>query len=299
MANKNADCRQIMGKSKRLTRKSRRGALTVREEGGYSPSEAELQSEIDKTKWGQTYLTDFLARAQANVRITYLNLKGYFEMLESLGELFKLACESVRYSDRNGFAKACLLGRASGSLFAAVRLSSSGQLSECYTQLRACIESALYAFNMHINQANGQVWLDRHENEVSRKACVKAFSPKKILDALKIMSPSLGRSIGVHYERCIDFGAHPNERSVSTNLNLSNGKISLRLLNTERGMFHACLLICVACGVDVMKAFALLYPNEFTAINAQIRIGNIEQQYARIAPGPLYDLKETPRGGSH
>jgi len=255
------------------------------------PTDEELRDHLQKTKWGQTALTDFLDRAEKNTKISYVKLKGYFQMFESLGNLFKAAVESVAYSDESGFAIALLLGRACGSYFASVRLSSSGQLAECYVQLRACLENALYAFNIHDDLTLAQVWFERHKNEATRKKSVNLFRPSCILDKLKQKNSFLGRGVGKNYDRCIDFGAHPNERSVTSNLKVSNDKINLDLLNTEKGVFHGCLLACVMCGLDVVRIFNLVYPGEFKGINAEERIRNIQEKFNRIAPGPIYDLR--------
>jgi len=108
---------------------------------------------------------------------------------------------------------------------------------------------------------------------------------------LKQKSLSFGQNVEEDYNRCIDFGAHPNERSITSNLILQEGRIILQLLNTEKGVFQACLLACVRCGVDAIRVFDLIYPNEFKRINADQRIRNIQEQFSRIALGPVYDLR--------
>jgi hypothetical protein len=258
------------------------------------PTDDELRSALEKTKWGKTYLTEFLRSADVNTRITYLNLKGYFEMLENIGDIFKLASDSVGYFDESNFVMALLLGRACGNYFAAVRLSSSGQLAESYVQLRAFIEDALYAFNIHSEHTLAKVWLDRHENDKSRKEAIRLFGPKNILDKLEQVDRKLGQETKSDYEYCIDYGAHPNERSVSSNLNLASGKISLVLLNTNTGIFHVCLLMCVMCGLNAFRIFNLIYPDDFKKFNAEQRMQNIQDQFGRIAPGNIYILRSTP-----
>lgn len=258
------------------------------------PTDDELRSALEKTKWGKTYLTEFLHSAETNVKITYVKLRGYFEMLENLADIFKTGSDCVGYSDIGSFVVASLFGRAWGNYFAAVRLSSSGQLPESYVQLRACIENALYAFNIHNDPKLGQVWFNRHKDDKSRKNSIKLFSPKIILDKLEQVYKKLGQETAKDYERCIDYGAHPNERSVSTNLNLSGGKISLRLLNTNTGIFQACLLMCVMCGLNAFRIFNLIYPDDFKKFNAEQRMQNIQAQFGRIAPGNIYVLRSTP-----
>lgn len=279
-----------MAKAKRS--RSRREKTEVRPQNpAYTPTDEELKERLAQTRWGKTYLTNFLDAAEKNIQISYVNLKGYFEMFESLGDLFKAATENVGYSDESSFAIASLLGRACGNFFAAVRLSSSGQLAECYAQLRACLEDALYAFNIHLDSGLAQVWFDRHQNDDSRKKSIKQFKPIDILEKLRQKNLSLGLEAAKDYDKCIDFGAHPNERSVTSNLRLSNGKISLELFNTQKGMFEACLLVCVMCGSDAIRIFNLIYPNEFKRINVGQRIQNIQVQFGRIAPGPVYNLR--------
>lgn len=283
-----------MAKAKRS--RSRREKTEVGPQNpAYTPTDEELKERLAQTRWGKTYLTNFLDAAEKNIQISYVNLKGYFEMFESLGDLFKAATENVGYSDESSFAIASLLGRACGNFFAAVRLSSSGQLAECYAQLRACLEDALYAFNIHLDSGLAQVWFDRHQNDDSRKKSIKQFKPTDILEKLKQKSLSLGQNVAEDYNRCIDFGAHPNERSVTSNLILQGGRISIQLFNTEKGVFQACLLVCIRCGVDVIKVFDLIYQNEFKRINADHRICNIQEQFRRIAPGPIWDLRDISR----
>jgi hypothetical protein len=256
---------------------------------GYEPTDDEIRVALEKTKWGKTYLTDFLHSADKNTRITYLNSAGYFEMLENVGDIFKAACDNLGYSDSLNWVIKLLLGRACGNYFAAVRLSSSGQLPESYLQLRACIESALYAFNVYSNPKLTQIWLDRHKNEQSRKDCKKLFHLKVIQKNLIQTNQSLGKSIESDYEHCIDYGAHPNERSVSSNLSFTGQKVAFGLFNTTEGIFQWCLAACVMCGLDAIKVFNLIYPDDFKKFNAEQRIRSIEEQHIRIIP-EIFDM---------
>jgi hypothetical protein len=259
------------------------------------PTDDEINAELKNTNWGKTVLTGFLKSAERNVKVSYAKLSGHFEMLEGLADIFVKAGENVGCSDDKSSVMAFLLGRAGGYYFAAVRLSLSGQLPESYPQLRACIESALYAFNIHIEPSSLQVWLDRHKNNTSRQDSIKLFQPGVILTKLKQVNQALRQEVAKLYDTCIDLGAHPNERSVSSNLNLTDGKISLRLLNTEEGIFQACLLVCVRSGLRVIEIFNLIYPDDFKKFNAEQRMQRIKEQYDRIAPGVSFTLRNPPK----
>jgi hypothetical protein len=184
-----------------------------------------------------------------------------------------------------------LLGRSCGNYFAAVRLSSSGQSPESYLQLRACIESALYAFNIYSDPKLAKIWINRHKNAQSRRDSQNSFKPSLILNKLIQANHSLGQKVKKDYERCIDYGAHPVERSVSSNLSITREKISIKLLNTTDGILQACLLACVICGLDAIKVFNLIYPNDFNKFNVELRIQAIQDQFGRTAPEVSYKLK--------
>ena len=55
--------------------------------GEHVPTDAEVAAALQKSKWGSTFLTQALKDAEKNVRITYLQNPGYFEMLDGLAEL--------------------------------------------------------------------------------------------------------------------------------------------------------------------------------------------------------------------
>jgi hypothetical protein len=258
---------------------------------GREPTDEEIKSALKKTKWGKTFTTDFLQKADDNTRITYRNLPGYFEMLEGVGDIFMTASNVIGYSNLSNYVTLLLLQRACGNYFSSVRLSSSGQLPESYVLLRACVEDGLYAFNVYSEPKSAQIWLDRHENEQSRKDSKKLFQLKVLQDNLIQANQQLGRNIQSDYEWCIDYGAHPNERAITTNLSFTGKKMFLELLNTTEGVFQMCLSMCVTCGLDVIKVFNLIYPDDFKKFNAEQRVDSIHSQFKRIAPEISYKLR--------
>lgn len=247
----------------------------------------ELAERLKQKKWGKTYLTEFLSAADQNTKITYLNLKGYFEMFSEICDLFDKAKCEIRCQDNDSLTKNFLFIRAAGNFFAAVRLSSSGQLAESFAQLRVCIENALYAFNIHTEPQLAKVWFNRHKDEQSKRESRNKFKPSDILFKLKSVDTRLYKDANKWYNICIDCGAHPNVRSVILNLLLAKAerRIGLELLNTQQPAFELCLTICCLVGICVLEIFALVYENEFKQVNADVRVDNIRQQLQRIAPG--------------
>ncbi|MFZ2149286.1 MAG: hypothetical protein WAV28_18905 [Sedimentisphaerales bacterium] len=266
------------------------------QEANYIPTGEEVESAIRESKWCESHLTRFLEDTHKNILITYVKQRGYFEMLDNLGIIFEKVNPYLTYSnsDLSSLVVLSLFGRACGNFFAAVRLAASGQLTESYAQLRVCIENALYASYISSKPTLAKVWGDRHQSEEKRKKCRDSFKISSMIKNLQSQSPALAKRAKKEYNTCIDFGAHPNERSVIPNIQMSkNGPVKLHLLNTEPGFFGACLLAVVSMGLLVVEIFEKVYPNEFKEINVQQRIQTIQGQYTRIAPGVVSALKSS------
>lgn len=282
-----------MGKAKK---RKRPGGVRSQDnaKGRIDASEEELGRSLRNTPWGKSKLTEFLTSAEQNTKITYLQQKGYFELFDGLAELFWKTSHEVGYHDVPSFVRCLLFYRCVGSLLAAIRLGSAGQLPECYTQLRLSLESALYAFAIQEEPALAEAWMNRHNDERSRKTCQKSFVIGDFLQKLASRDKSLHAEVKQLYEETIDCGGHPNERSLTTNIvfDRRNQKMVLELLNTQAPAFHVCLSVCSLAGLSAGKILSLVYHKEFARINGDIRMANIKSQLQRIAPTILLDLSD-------
>jgi hypothetical protein len=263
------------------------------------PGDAEVDVELQKTKWGSTFLTRALNDAQKNVRITYVMSPGYFEMFDGLGELLEKANARLKISPSkvSSLVVVSLFGRTIGSFLAAVRLATSGQITESYAQLRACIENGAYAFYISRDPSLAGIWLARHEGAQDREACKRSFAMAKVWKSLKAKDAALERRAREAYDTCIDLGAHPNERSVTMNLEVSKkGSVTLHLFNTKDVAFHLSLLTLVYMLLCVIEIFEKVFPEQFGAINSQEYRRNIKKQHDRIAPGVIAKLTPPKKG---
>jgi hypothetical protein len=259
------------------------------------PTKEELEEKLKMTKWGKTFLTQFLDRADRNTLISYCNLRGYFEVFENLAKLFVDLLDQVSWSDENDLPLSLLLGRTCGSFLAAIRLLSGTQPSESYAQLRVCLESALYAFNIHHEPALAKVWVDRHNSDEKRKECKRKFSPQAILKLLTTENRRLAMAIARDYEGCIDFGAHPNERSVFPNLRITGHQgrqeMQLALLNPSRAFLEGSMLVCARAALSAIKIYELVCPDEWRSANATEKVHTIKATLDTISPGVVHRLR--------
>jgi hypothetical protein len=62
------------------------------------------------------------------------------------------------------------------------------------------------------------VWLNRHQDEAGMKASKKAFQHVAVAASVVAANQHAGKRFEDLYQRTIDWGGHPNERSVTGNM---------------------------------------------------------------------------------
>lgn len=102
-----------------------------------------------------------------------------------------------------------------------VRMAMTGHAAATYPLFRTALESACYAYAMVRDPSLDAIWLGRHSDEAAYKQCRKAFQSavRDTAARLNVAQPNSGDMVLEVYEAAIDFGAHPNARSVLHHLN--------------------------------------------------------------------------------
>lgn len=103
------------------------------------------------------------------------------------------------------------------TLLSAVRQALSGHVVSTFPIVRAALESACYAL-LARDQSKADIWTDRHLSEKAHETCRRTFTAHKAVKELKLISPEMAEYVMAHYEASIDFGAHPNRRSIIDHL---------------------------------------------------------------------------------
>ncbi len=157
-------------------------------------------------------------------------LPAALKFLSSLDDLF------MEFIPRLGGVKpataAILLVNAHASFRAAVRLAFSGQLLPVFMALRGAIESGLYANSMVVSPGLADVWLKRGQDAKSRQACRDEFAIGKMFPMLtKAQDSDFTARVREAYEATIDFGAHPNNRSMLTSIQIDELETGDHALN--------------------------------------------------------------------
>ncbi len=180
----------------------------------------------------------------------------------------------------DGFVAHSLFVRAFSCFLGAVRLSCSGQLAETWVLLRACIENSLYAFYIFGSSGRATIWVDRHKNETGKKQCRDTFKVGSIWAELKTRSTATAKEAKQLYDKAIDWGAHPNERSVFTNVvpKQDDSGYALRVVNPDPGLIRATIIATITTSLLMFKIFTLVFPEVFSHPNLDVKIKNLSQQ---------------------
>jgi len=113
----------------------------------------------------------------------------------------------------------CLLAmNAYTMLLSAVRQALSGHLVSTYPIARTALESACYGFLIAQDEAKADIWLHRHDSDKAHRSCRDTFTVAKAVKELNSIDPVMAKYVQAHYDASIDFGAHPNRKSVIDHL---------------------------------------------------------------------------------
>jgi len=132
---------------------------------------------------------------------------------------------------------------------------------------RGCLENALYGIYQSRHPENCETWLLRHESREAYQKIRREFTIRKLLNFLKEVDDKIYQSANSLYERTIDYGAHPNERALTSNLRQTKGegyiKFDLNYLTGNTPALHLCLRTNAQIGVCVLFIFRHVYRERY------------------------------------
>jgi hypothetical protein len=139
--------------------------------------------------------------------------------MEMVFRMDKIFHEEVFAHDLDMHPYALLLAMNSYTmLLNAVGQALSGHTVAVFPVVRTALESACYAYLISQDEALGEVWFNRHTSESALQKCRRTFTVKKACDELCFFSPEMAEYVMAHYNAAIDYGAHPNLKSVINHL---------------------------------------------------------------------------------
>jgi hypothetical protein len=215
--------------------------------------------------WGQDELTKFLDNVRANQLATFANMRDAFDRLAEIDRAFTAILQESR--NPGSELVTMLFLRCHFAFRAASGLALAGQAVESYAVNRAALEFAGYALHMFRNPARQKVWLDRGQSPSKNEDAKTAFSHRKVLASVVAADRHAGERFEALYQRTIDFGAHPNELSVTGHMDIVevNGVRQWRSIYLHDGDVPqaAALKTTATCGVISLELMQCVYSARF------------------------------------
>ena len=153
-----------------------------------------------------------------NVFATFDSKKSEYKLLKDIDAIYQKAIDY--FLNTPSFLPAMFFLRAHSAYRGACRLSMSGQIPETFVLLRSCIENGLYALHVFKNKVAEEIWVGRHDDEQSLKKTKGEFATWKVMKTLQGIDEWLYKVTSQLYENTIDWGAHPNERAISSSMKI-------------------------------------------------------------------------------
>jgi hypothetical protein len=236
--------------------------------------------------WDNDPLSTFFRDAAYNERASSLNFVPIFALLQRIdGAVRDMegAVEKDNVQELERVVPRLLAVRTHGSFLAGMRLAMSGQLSESCAVLRGCIELCWYA--LHIakdpkapDRAN--IWLNRGDDVQSKRKCQNEFRVSNMRSTHELIDRATAKQLREFYEVTIDFGGHPNEKSLfgtmsrSETENETNYKVGILSFH-EPHLVVASLRLAAGVAIGVLKVFQLIFTERFAILSLDSKIDSL------------------------
>ncbi len=207
-------------------------------------------------------LREFLKAATENETECLSEYPDFIDFIDKIDGLFRrFLADEIRGDPMAG----TLFINAHASFLAACRIAVSGQSPPTFMALRGALESALFGLIASRSEENRSIWLDRDRN---LKRSRKLYSARSALKLLEDDDPNLCAMVAEAYELTIEFGAHPNARSVMEHLTIVEGRsVTLTYLQSMPSTaFVRAVLACIETGLIIIYVFPHAFPDHGAAI---------------------------------
>jgi hypothetical protein len=208
--------------------------------------------------WGTDELSRFWDAGRQNQFGTFAQKQPIYKRLSDIDALFvRVSKDWLNPPDE---IAAMLFLRCHSAFRTAASLASAGQAAESYVMNRAVLEYAAYALHLHRDATVRMIWLNRHQSAVDLKAARDAFTHAKVLATVTAVNQHAAKRFQSLYQHAIDFGGHPNERSVTGNMKMieeTNRRVMLAVMQHADGPELDMALIttarCAICALEILQ----------------------------------------------
>lgn len=228
-------------------------------------------------EFGKDAVTHYYATATQNLHSTFTSNNNLFEGIKLINNLFDSIRNSI--SQDSDMVFGLMLMRCHSSLLASSQLAGSGQIIESFVVTRAALEASLYALYLDTDISFQEVWLNRNTSPEAKKKCKELFKTTKLKKHLNDISPRLATVFDQLYERTIDFGAHPNQLSVTSTSKIHHQENRLltitNVIDSDPELIELALRNCAQVAICSLNIFGLMRKERFAILNIDTNIDKI------------------------
>ena len=149
--------------------------------------------------------------------------------------------------------------------------------------LRGCLESALYGLYMAGDTNRQEIWLRRHDDVASRNRVKGEFTIGTVLKHLETVDAKTHGIVKALYDRTIDYGAHPNERAISTQIKTESSgphhEFTAQYLLCGDMPHKVCLKSSAQIGICCLDIFCNVYRDRYRILGIDLRLDQIRQAF--------------------
>lgn len=230
--------------------------------------------------WGKDEFTRFLDLARGNQFATFVN-KPMVPYLIEIDACFQCV-EQGWINPRPQFATIFMF-RAHAAYRAALGSAMAGQAFEVFPLLRSCLECAAYGLHIGSDDERAEIWLRRHDDAKALKRMRKEFVASRLRETIEFHSKRMLALFDQMYERTIDFGGHPNEQALLSNItrNEEEDRTEFQTVfvhGDDLQLVHA-LKNTGQVGLWVLHAFQLIYRERFGLLGVEDRMIQLRKRF--------------------
>ena len=233
-------------------------------------------------RWGNDELTNFLDTARVNQFATFANKIAETKRIVEIDETFLNVVKELS-NPMYLSAPFLLLIRAHSAYRLAASCAFSGQAAELHPLLRLMLEQGGYASLIFRKPKLQDVWMDRKANPSKVK---KEFTTGNIRRILAPSDANLKSCFDELYEEAIEFGAHPNEMSVTASIKVEEHEgletFKTLYLHPDGIVLDHSLRSLTRVGMCVLLLFHNIFPQLFELSGTSSALMN----YRRALLGP-------------
>jgi hypothetical protein len=227
--------------------------------------------------WGSDKISDFIECCRNHSFQIFTGAKQDYSQLVAIDEQFRVIQSNLE-NPKDLFSALFFL-RAHSSFLASVLLAMNGQLPEAYMVLRGSIENAVYGLYIFKNPHSAEIWLQRNDSPEMKKKAKNEFIFGNLLQCLKTEDTKIGDIVSDLYERTIDFGAHPNNFSITGSLRYSETETrkqyDIAYISGDQLSNQVCIRTCAQTGVTILDVFRNVFKERFDILGVTRKLDQL------------------------